>query len=455
MSKIKLSGHELSLLDRAKAYVQLILETENRYPSRDMLRGHLSCGSETARNLQLYLMEFYASSEEPTKADEETQSFKGDIWEISIPKTDICTEAQLVEHMKIDLEKWEIIEITFNKWSMVAMPRSTRTGPLDDRGIPTWERFSTEPIKVPLFQVKARCKLRRNVVDAKNEIEALKEQAKAQALAPAMIYPEKPKTGNLLEINIPDAHLGKLAWSLETGYENYDLKIAEATYRKAFTALLSRASHYKFDRILFVTGNDLLQSDNMQSQTTRGTFVSTDGRYHKAFYKAKTMLIDCIEEARKFAPVTVVSVSGNHDELSAWHLADSLESYFHKYPDVEIMNEPTARKYYEWGQNMWMFTHGDKSKKDDYPLLMAAENPQMFGRTKFREVHCGHTHETKTLEKHGIRVRVLPALCPPDEWHSANGYVGNLRNAEAYIYNDKEGLIGMAIYNAQSDNGNA
>jgi hypothetical protein len=435
MSKITLSGYELSLLDRAKAYVQLIMETENRYPSRDMLRGHLNCGSAVARNLQLYLMEFYVDTaeEEPERVEKESQTFKGDIWEISIPKTDIHTEAQLVDYMKIDLQKWEIVECTFNKWSMGTAGGGQQM----------------------LFQVKARCKLRRNIVDAINEIESLKEVAKAQALAPVMVYPERPKTGNLLEINIPDAHLGKLAWSLETGYENYDLKIAEAGYRKAFTALLSRASHYEFDRILFVTGNDLLQSDNMQSQTTRGTFVSTDGRYHKAFYKAKVMLIDCIEEARKFAPVTVVSVSGNHDELSAWHLADSLESYFHKYPDVEVMNEPTARKYYEWGQNMWMFTHGDKAKKDDYPLLMAAEKPQMFGRTKFREVHCGHTHETKTLEKHGIRVRVLPALCPPDEWHSANGYVGNLRNAEAYIYNDKEGLIGMAIYNAQSDSENA
>lgn len=283
-----------------------------------------------------------------------------------------------------------------------------------------------------------------------DEFEVLKKSLWADAPLPKVEFTRKPSNGNLLEINIPDAHLGKLAWALETGYESYDYKIAEAMYRRAQATIIDRSKHYKFDKVLLVLGNDLLQSDNLLSQTTRGTFVSTDGRYHKTFYNACRMMIDCIEEARKVAPVHVICVWGNHDTLAAWHMGHALSLYFSRYKDVTFDIDPKTRKYFEFGVNMWCFTHGDKGDKSDYPLLIAAEQPEMFGRTKFREIHCGHTHETKTLEKHGIRVRVLPALCPPDEWHAANGFVGNQRNAEGYIYNDKEGLVGMVIYNDQS-----
>ena len=38
---------------------------------------------------------------------------------------------------------------------------------------------------------------------------------------------------------------------------------------------------------------------------------------------------------------------------------------------------------------MLMFTHGDKEKPADMPLIMATEQPEMFARAKHHEVHCG------------------------------------------------------------------
>ena len=152
----------------------------------------------------------------------------------------------------------------------------------------------------------------------------------------------------------------------------------------------------------------------------------------------------------QIAPVKVVVVSGNHDFLASWHLGDSLECWFSKYEDVEIENQPKVRKYHQYGKCMLMFTHGNEGKREDYPLLMATENPVLFGATKWREAHCGHIHQTKTQEFHGVRVRILPALCPPDAWHAANGYVGNLRSAECYVWDKEEGLVGQFFYNDES-----
>lgn len=368
-----------------------------------------------------------------TKQEPETSEIAGDTWNITLPKTRISTLDQLLEYCKVDLSVWEVERFVVNKWEMGA------------------KNVDDELVVQPLFQVKATLKKRTEIVAVRKEIELLKEDAKRSARVPKPIRYSPSADVNMLEINIPDIHVGKLAWPGETGYEAYDTKIATLTYERALQTLLERVSGYDFNQIVYVVGNDLFNSDDLESRTTKGTVVTTDGRYHKTFYKVRRMVTDAIEQLRQVARVKVIMVPGNHDNLSVWHLGDSLECYFHKYPDVEIDNTPKPRKYEEYGNVMLMFTHGDKGKRQDYPLLMATEQPEMFGRTRYREAHTGHTHMTKMDEQHGVRVRVLPALCPPDDWHAENGFVGNLRNAEAYVWNQKEGLIAQMYYcdNAQ------
>ncbi len=87
-----------------------------------------------------------------------------------------------------------------------------------------------------------------------------------------------------------------------------------------------------------------------------------------------------------------------------------------------------------------MLTHGDKGRKQDYPLLMATEEPKMFGETLYREAHTGHIHQIQTQEHHGVRVRVSPALCAADAWHAENMYVGNQRAAEAFVWEERKSI---------------
>lgn len=363
----------------------------------------------------------------------ETSEMKDDTWAITLPKTRIQTLEELVEHCKIDLSIWTIVRHTINKWEMGA-------------------KNAAGEIEVePLFQVKAFLQKKKDVVAAKNEIEDLKTLA-AEHPWPVGVYDcefKKP-SGLMLELNIPDLHLGKLAWGVETGGPNYDVKIAESTFWKALETLLSRVVGYQFDEILFVIGNDVLHSDDIEGRTTAGTQVSPDARYHKTFATARTMFIKAIERLKTIAPVKVLPCYGNHDRLSGWHLADSIEMYFTNDAGVTVDNRPRTRKYHSFGKVMLMMTHGDKGKKTDYPLVMATEEPEMFGRSLFRECHTGHTHMTKLDEQHGVRVRVLPALCPADAWHSENGFVGNKRSAEAYIWDKEEGLISV-VYHTEKD----
>lgn len=363
---------------------------------------------------------------------EEVREVSGDSQTISLPKTRIHTLEDLLAYCKVDTQIWEVEKFICNKWEVGAIVGSDK-----DR------RMNVEP----LYQIKAWLKKRKEIEAARTEIEKLKELAAKWPRKPKPIK-RKPSAPNMLEINIPDLHIGKMAWARETGYTNYDSKIACDLFREALATLLDRVKGHSFEQVLFIVGNDLLHSDGTKGQTFNGTPLDNDSRYHKTFDLARTLMVEAIERLREVAPVKVLMVQGNHDTMSVWHLGDSLQCWFRKYSDVEIDNSPRTRKYHQFGQVGLMFTHGDKGKKDRYPLLLATEERKMFGATKFNEIHTGHLHKTQLDEHNGIRVRVLPALCDADAWHSENGFVGNLRNAEAYIWNKETGLIGTAIYSA-------
>ena len=370
----------------------------------------------------------------------ETSEITGDTWTITLPKTRIHTEKELLEYFDVDTRIWEVEKLVCNKWEMGYISEVSKT----TSGEVIEETRQAEAL--PLFQVKAFLKRKKDVEAVIKEISELKEQAKTHSPKPPFVVRTQALSDLMLELNFPDAHLGKLAWGVETGHSNYDVKIAEQVYWTALETVLERVEPHNFDHILYVVGNDLLNSDDIEGRTTSGTYVSSDARYHKTFGAVRNLMVKSIERLRQISPVKVMIVSGNHDQLSCWHMGDSLECFFHNYEDVEIDNLPRARKYHEFGNVGLMFTHGHKGKRTDYPALMAAEQPKMWGRTKYRECHTGHLHMTKTDEQHGFRTRILPSLTAPDDWLATNGFVGNLRNAEGYVWSKQEGLIGQVYY---------
>lgn len=261
--------------------------------------------------------------------------------------------------------------------------------------------------------------------------------------------PKVAQTGYLLELAVPDLHLGKLAWSKETGGANYDSKIAVRLYKDAIEALLARTSAFTPERIVLVVGNDFFHSDTKAGTTTKGTPLDVDGRFPKMFAEGLKLITTTAERLAQIAPVTLIMVRGNHDELSNYCLGEALAAWFRNTPAVTVENAPTPRKYFQWGSVMLGWTHGDKGRFKDLPLLMATEQPAMFGATKFREFHTGDKHQIKVQEQMGIRVRISPALCAPDAWHSESHFVGNQRAAEAFVWDRTEGLVAQASYTAK------
>jgi hypothetical protein len=357
----------------------------------------------------------------------------GDTLSISLPKTRVKSLEELIRVCEIDTDEWAVERFVCNKWEM---------------GFRTLEGADT----TELYQVKAWFKRKAQEYNCRQALAAALESVKAHAPTYPMI--QRPDLGNdglLFELSMPDVHIGKLCWGMETG-SDYDLKIAQEVFRDAFAALVADASKRSIAKILFPVGNDLLNCDNSQGMTTAGTPQSNDGRFQKVYCVTLDLLVWAIDRLRELAPVDVMSVPGNHDTLSAWTMTESLRAWYRTAGDVSVDNAPTLRKYYRFGKTMLLLTHGDKEKLSDLPLLMATERSQDWAETHYREAHLGHRHKSAGMsvthnELNGVRVRTLPSLSGTDSWHYGQGYVGNIRSAEGYYWHPENGMVGTSIYN--------
>jgi hypothetical protein len=402
---MELSAHELSLLPAAVKYSQ---EVDGEV-SRDDLRRVLKCGSDTAQRLQTYLLE--------------------------------------VEAVKV-ANRLQKLPVTAEAKAVVQYAVGDTSGSLVGHVLRENSRLQR---RLGKKQHEASAFLETVKGEAREEIEALKAEAKAD-LRVKHVKINRPEVASdlLLEINISDHHFGKNCWPKETGDAPYDLEIARAMFTRALEILLDRAKGYSFSRVLFILGNDLLHSNGMNNSTANGTVVDCDGRFQRTYKVVRRAMVEAIDRLRQVAPVTVNVIPGNHDR-SVWTIGDSLECWYHDCPDVEINNAPTLRKYYSWGRCGFMFTHGELGTKTDYPLVFATEAPEIFSNSLWREVQCGHVHKRQLEEFHGVLVRTLTTLSPPDAWHTENMYTKNLRNSEAFVYSKTEGLIASFVYcdNAQ------
>lgn len=416
------------------------LVQENPGIGRYEIARRLGIGENAARTALREMRKSADGTPAQPAAEPERIERTDDSIKVSLPATRIHTLEQLIAYCEVDQDVWEVERFVCNKWEV---------GSKSEDGI----------VVEPLYQVKAWLKRRKDVSDAVAIIERLEARAAAFApVYPQLIFRDRRHSGNMLEIALTDHHFGKLAWSKETGWEDYDLRIADRSYRDGFTAIIDRTRSYSPDAITIVVGSDQNHSDNKQGTTTGGTPQDMDSRYFKVCDTSADASIWSIEAALTVAPkVRVVVVPGNHDFTTSWHLGRTLAAWFRNCPNVEVDSRPLMRKYIEHGCVMLCWTHGNDIRWDGLPLLMAQEQPQMWGRTKWKEVHTGDKHQRKLKleEFNGVAVRILPSLCPPDAWHSSKGFVGNLRVGEAYVWNESEGLVGTAVYSILPNQGAA
>lgn len=222
-------------------------------------------------------------------------------------------------------------------------------------------------------------------------------------------------------IPLADFHLGLLTWGKETGTD-WDLSIAQDIIRRSMHRLM-QASPASSQAVILGLG-DLLHSDGYAPITSRSkNNLDVDGRWPKVLKVAVELVIHAVDLAlMRHDSVLVRILPGNHDDESAIAVALALGYYYSNNPRVSVDDDPSRFWWWTWGSSLLGATHGDMAKMKDLPLLMAARNPEAWGKAKFRAVYTGHIHQQTGIELSGVTVESFQTPAPPDAWATGMGY---------------------------------
>lgn len=255
----------------------------------------------------------------------------------------------------------------------------------------------------------------------------------------------KTKEGHLLIIDIADLHINKYAEAHLTGAD-YNSKIAVERAIEGTKGLIQKAQGFNIDKVVFVIGNDVLNTDNLSKSTTKFTPQDTDLNWFTAFNIAKDCYVKCIELCMQVADVDVIHCPSNHDLMSGCLLASTMEAWFRQSKNITFDVSPKYRKYYRFHNSMIEFEHGDKGKMANLPLQMANEQPQMWADTKFRYAYLHHVHHSDITQFKsgkdftGCNVSYLRSPSSADLWHAESGY-SNMVACEGFLHSKDMGRI--------------
>jgi len=261
--------------------------------------------------------------------------------------------------------------------------------------------------------------------------------------------PRTPASEDLMAVYpLGDPHVGLLAWKKETGAD-FDLKICEDLMVAAMRDLVLRGPRTK--RAMVLNLGDFYHFDTAGQHTTKGDHtLDVDGRSPKVLAVGLRIMHALIDAALEHHEEVLVDCRiGNHDGHTSLMLSLALGAYYRNEPRVKIPPTIRHRAYYEFGRVMLGTTHGDKAKGQDLESLMAAEEPEMWGRTRHRYILCGHIHHSVVKEYRGCKVESFRTLAARDSWHASSGYLSG-RDMHRIVYHKQYGEISREIVNVSA-----
>ena len=347
--------------------------------------------------------------------------------------TRIRTVEDLLRHIEADMSRFEIATSEATKWEGLTADKETG-----------------EPVVTELHRVHVRLKPKGGPTTLEC-VASMIDAAKKQIRRPLTKTVKAPKRDGLWQVLVvADCHFGKYAWGRTTGGDDYDLDLAERLVGQAGDELVAVGDSHKPTRRTIAFLGDLFHYDRPDGSTTSGTPLERDGRLQKMIAVGCDTLLRIVERSSQSVSTDVVIVNGNHDEVLTWTFQRILSERFRGSKSVRVKEDFTGRQYLTHGRNLLGFAHGHRAKKK-LPQIMALEASQHWAKCPYREWHTGHFHSQaaewqrpiETLD--GVIVRTAPALCPPDDWHSVNGFIGSRQACETFIYEPDGGLCSMHV----------
>ena len=368
-------------------------------------------------------------------AEQVTQRRDGELLEARSTSRRIKTVEDLLAHIEADMTRYEVAASEATKWECASS---------DGKG-------GTTVTELHRVFVRLKPKAGPGVQEC---VAAMIAAASGKLRTKPLTKTVKARPSDLWQVQIvSDTHFGNYAWSKTTGHGDYDIGIAEQRVASTAMGLLDIGDEYRPALRTIAFLGDLFHYDTPQGTTTSGTQLERDGRLQKMIEVGSDTLLAVVARSAETCQTNVLFVNGNHDEVLTWAFQRIAAERFANHKNVTISRDWTPRQYAAYGRNLCGFAHGNRAKRK-LPQLMALEAASQWSASAYREYHTGHYHSqaaewSRPIETiDGVLVRVAPTVCPPDDWHSTNGFVGARQCMETFLYQADGGLVAQHVRGA-------
>lgn len=223
--------------------------------------------------------------------------------------------------------------------------------------------------------------------------------------------------------NIGDAHLGALAYKMETGEDN-NVSITESELLSAMFTLVDETK--ACDRCVIYDCGDMTHHETFDGITMgHGHRLDCDSGYPKMIESYSRIMRAIIHRAsEKFHHVDVIINQGNHSRSNDIFMRELLCCYFENEKRVHVLDNSNVFIPYRMGNTFVMCHHGDKTKHQKLAGVMATDYSKDWGESTYRYIWTGHIHHREMLAKEeaGVMIESWNTLSRGDKYAHDNGW---------------------------------
>ena len=316
-----------------------------------------------------------------------------------------------------DIKAWELVSARNNIWNVYSKQ--------DGVQVLYSSKIVVKPRVDYCWNEKDILKIFNNIkTNCKNEVNIISKQ--------------HTLNGNLLVVPIADLHYGLFSDKYSTG-NDYNIKIAEELFYTVINNIIDRVKNKKFEKVLFIVGNDFINADNINGTTTKCTPQDNDGLWFNTVNKATQMIINGIDMLNSIAPVDVVYVLSNHDLHTMFGIMQTIKAWYRNNKNIKIDDSPMPRKYYKFGKNILGLSH-DIKVKDALPLI-TSEAKDMWSDCTHMIWMLAHLHQAMIYEKQGyLEIMRLPTVSGWSRWSNNMGYFQSEKKNQSFIMDEYMGI---------------
>lgn len=246
------------------------------------------------------------------------------------------------------------------------------------------------------------------------------------------------ENGDTLVIAIADFHFGLMADKYSTNNE-YNLDIAKQIYYYTLNDIINRVKHRKFEKVLFIVGNDFVNADNVNGTTARGTPQDNASSWFDIVSKTTQLIIDGIDMLSEIAPVKVQYVMSNHDLHTMFGIMQTINAWYRNDENVTVDDTPLPRKYCRIGKTLLCLSHDIKIK--DALRIVTSEAKNEWSQSEHIICLLSHLHQSMEYEKQGyLEIKRLPTISGWSRWSNDKGYLQTEKKNQTFIINDELGI---------------